>query len=61
MVQVSRLLVVKISQNGPNYDVDAELSDLVSGASVMKFSRQNVAAGDVNDVLEMISRDAFEL
>ena len=61
VVQVSRLLVVKISQNGSNYDIDAELSDLVSGASVMKFSRQNVAAGDVNEVLEMISREAFEL
>ena len=61
VIKVSRLLVVKISQNGSNYDIDAELSDLVSGASVMKFARQNVAAGDVSEVLEMISRDAFEL
>ena len=61
VIQVSKLLTVRITPNESVYDIEADLSDLKSGESIMKFSRRNVSAGDMGETLEMLSREAFEL
>ncbi len=61
VIRVSRLLTVRITPNESVYDIEADLSDLKSGESIMKFSRRNVSAGDMGETLEMLSREAFEL
>lgn len=61
VIQVSKLLTVRITPNESVYDIEAELSDMKSGESIMKFSRRSVSAGDMGEALEMLSREAFEL
>ncbi len=60
VIDVSKCLVVTIKPNVSNYDIVAELSDLKSGVSTMKYSQLNVSDGDVAKTLELVSREAFE-